>query len=589
MPPAKSPLRRPTRPHRVGVLTTAALILIGTYSTPAQAQTSVQLGIDEGLRRQEERTREQQQDLRPHADVLTAGDSAAESPQLPVEQRCFVIDEIALLGPDVKRFAWLAASTDALLHRCIGAQGIARIAAYLDAQLIKQGYVTSRVAIGAQNLGSHRLEIQLHIGRIAEVRMVDARDKLADPHWGTWANAFPTNSGRILNARDLEQGVEQMKRLPSQNVATTLEPGSDPDTSILTIERQSGSFADRVRGGITLDNSGSANLGREQLSANLAFDNPLGLNDIVTAGVNGNAEHPSAEHRSQSASVNYAVPFGYSTFSAGYSHNRFAQTIQLTTTQTLSSGTSDTADLKWEHIAWRTAATKTGVYLDLSTRKAKSYLDDVELLTQHRQTTFIEAGLSFKELFANQASIDFALAYRRGATWLGAQDDLPPESGVTLRPHTWTLNAGATVPFGSSADGAPSRGWQYSVHLHAQSTHDRTTTIDQIAIGSRASVRGFDGDAVLIAESGWTVRNEVSTPIAYAGAQGALYLGLDFGRVWGPSAALLPGHRLAGAVLGLRGGWKAVQFDLALATPLDKPEGFKTGRFNPYASLSWVF
>ena len=560
------------------------------YLAAAHAQSAPLVTVDEGLRRQEERTREQQKDLSPLANDLQPARGGAAVPTLPDEHPCFVIDAIELHGPDAERFRWLSSSAQIFTGRCVGTQGVSRIAAYLNAQLINQGYVTSRVSIGAQNLSAGTLALRLHVGRIALVRMVDAQSKAPDTRWGTWVNAFATSAGRRLNAHDIEQGVEQMKRLPSQSVATTLTPGSEPDTSILTIERQTGNFKKRVRGGVTLDNSGSSTLGRVQMSLNFSLDNLFGVNDIASVSANGNAENPSTDHRSQSASASYSIPWGYSTFSAAYSHSRFAQIVALTTTQVRSSGESDSASLRWEHVAWRTASTKSGLYADLSTRSGRSFIDDSELTAQRRQTTALETGLTFKQLFADNARLDLALAYKRGAPWIGAQHDLPSESGVTLRPRIWTLNVNAGFPFKQPAfNDWAERSWQYSASLHGQVTSDASTSIDQIAIGTRGTVRGFDGSAVLLAESGWFQRHELSTPLAVSGVDLSLYVGLDLGRVWGPSDINLRGRELAGAALGVRGKWQALQFDFALAAPIAKPEGFKTQRVSAYLSATCTF
>ncbi len=540
------------------------------------------------MRRQIERERAQQDAQVPHADVLRPAAQGSKLPELPDEQPCFVITEIALLGPDVQRLRWLTNSTDSLLNRCIGAQGISRIAAYLDAQLIEQGYVTSRVALGSQNLADGRLEFRLHAGRVASIRMVNAATGEADDDWGTWRNAFPTSTGALLNVRDLEQGVEQMKRLPSQAVATTLTPGASADTSVVTIERKTGSLRERIHGGVTLDNSGTESLGRTQASASVALDNPLGLNDLVGVSLNSNAEEPGAGHRTQGASLNYSIPFGYSTFNFSASHSRVAQRIQLTTSEPLSRSLSDSAEIKWQHTAWRTASAKTGVYASLSNRRAASFLDDTELTTSHRKTTFVETGINFRQLYEGDASIELELGYRRGMPWLSAQDDLAgdpqdPSLVPTLRPRLWTFSGNATVPLGAA------RRWLFSASVKGQFTHDHTTSIDQIAIGNRSSVRGFDGDAVLLAENGWFWRNELSTPLPVEGVETALYFGLDYGHVWGPSDAILLGHDLAGAALGVRGRFKALQFDLALAAPVHKPEGFNTSRTSIYASATYGF
>ncbi|CAN5417481.1 ShlB/FhaC/HecB family hemolysin secretion/activation protein [soil metagenome] len=565
--------------------------------------------IDEGLRRQAERDRIQQEGTRPQVDSLRADlPSAAVFPALPEESPCFVIEEVLFVGVDVARFRWLGSSTDALLGRCVGSRGVSRIGSYLNAQLIEQGHATSRISLEQQNLGSGRLVIRLHAGRIASVSMVDSETKAPDDAWGTWVNAFPTSAGRLLNVRDLEQGVEQMTRLPSQTVTTTLTPGVDADTTNVVIERRAGGLLQRLRGGVSIDNSGGASLGRTQVAANAAFDNPLGLNDIVGVGFNGNAEKPTAANRSQSANLNYSVPVGYSTLSATVGRSRFAQAVQLTTTSVLSSGDSGTASLRWDHVALRTAASKTGVYAELSTRKSRGYLDDLELIVQRRRSTFIDTGFNFRHVFRNDASADFTVGYRRGMPWLRAEADYLPEEGApTLRPHIWSVNAGVSVPLvqpvaGSSTvahgvsaqEGAPvaverGRAWRYSASFRGQATPSRTTSIDQFAIGNRSTVRGFDGDSVLIAESGWTLRNELSTALTFAGIDSSLYLGLDLGHVWGASDVDLIGRSLAGGAIGVRGRWKAMNFDMAVATPIRKPEGFKTSGLSVYASATFAF
>ena len=571
---------------------TAGSALAQTAAAPGASPAVPARVIDEGLRREAERERLQQEALTPRADNLRSSNRPTSLPDLPDERPCFTVSDISLVGADTQHFAWLQTATDPFVGWCVGVTGLSRIASYLDALLIEQGYVTSRVGIGQQNLALGRLEFRLQAGRIAEVRMLD---KPLDARWGTWVNAFPTREGRLLSARDLEQGVEQMKRLPSQTVTATLTPGQAPDTSIVTLERQTGTLRDRIRGGITLDNSGSATLGRTQASANLALDNPLGVNDIANVSLNTNAEQPQTDHRSQSYALNYSVPLGYSTFSASTSHSRFAQNVQLTTTTTLSSGTSDTAELKWQHIAYRSSSAKTGVYAILSTRKASSFLDDVELVAQHRRKTFFETGITFKQVYANNASFEIEGGYRRGVPWLRAEDDLtadPLDPGAvpTLRPHLLTLSATLRLPFQQPPiNGRPGRDFEYSASLHAQHTGEHTLSIDQIGIGGRNTVRGFDGDAVLLAESGWTLRNELTTPLKSSVIEGSLYVGVDAGHVFGASDINLVGRFLAGAAVGVRGRYNAAQFDLALAAPLIKPEGFKTPRASFYASATCAF
>lgn len=543
---------------------------------------------EEGLRRQEERNRELQQRLQPRSDVLQPEAPTVISDVLPIESPCFPVHEIDLAGKDAQHFYWLVDATRPFLNQCVGVAGLRRIVEILDAHLIASGYATTRVSLLPQNLKDGKLEIQLNVGRIQAVKIVQAGSAAdaPDQNWGTWRNAMPVNSGDILNIRDLEQGIEQMKRLPSQRVTTSIKPGTQPDTSVILIQRRAVNWQDRLRGGFILDNSGNQAMRRAQFSGYLSLDNALGLNDILSLSLSSNAQEITPTHRNQSAALNYSIPWGYSTFSLSASHNRFAQQVQGTTTQFLSSGSSDSAELRWDYTAWRSASAKAGWYVGLTSRRANSYLDDIELIVQRSHTTNLETGVTYRQLIGD-SSLDMSLAYRRGMPWMGAQDELTTAAagGLTLRPQLWTLNAAYNLPLQIGG-----RAVQYALTIHAQQTHDTTLSVDQIAIGNRYTVRGFTGDSVLLAESGYFVRNELATPMtAIAGWNTSAFVDLDFGQVWGPSAAQLIGDKLAGTAIGMRGQRHGWQFEVALAAPLYAPKGFQTAPIAPYLSLIYSF
>ena len=610
----------------VAITAYAQTVPPATSPASSAAETSA-----EGLRRAEEREKERLRLLQQTPDTLRPQTSPRPDTALVAEPVCFVISQIEFTGTDFQRFSWLKNSAALYLNQCIGVNGLGKIAANLDAKLIEFGYATSKVTLPEQSLREGKLMFYVHTGRIADIRMVKAQvpaaaaaigtvaapeaaqnpaqkppppANMADDSWGTWRNAFPASTGDALDIHALEQGVEQMKRLPSQTVVTRLEPGEAPDTTVVYIERQTGSWTDRVRGGLTLDNSGGRALGRVQFSGYVALDNLAGLSDILNISVNSNVEQLAGDHKSQSTSVSYSVPWGYNTFTASASKSKFAQVAQGTTVNFLSSGSSQSADLRWQRTFLRSSSSKFGVYASLSTRRAESYLDDVELIVQRRRTTGVETGITYKKLW-DKATAELDLGYKRGMPWRAAQDDLPSAAtgGLTLRPKVWTLNASFNAPLGGSDVAASvephsqdksaakkSVPIQYSASLRGQHTSNTTLSNDQIAIGGRGSVRGFDGESVLIAENGWTMRNEWSTPVSLVqGVDAIAFAAIDLGRVWGPSDINLIGDKLAGAAVGLRGKYKAVQFDATLALPLYKPQGFKTKKTSLYASLTYAF
>ena len=81
------------------------------------------------------------------------------------------------------------------LRQCLSTRGLAQLVAALNHKLIELGYATTHVSLPAQNLARGRLVLQLNLGRVAEVRMVQAghTPHVPDTRWGTWRNAFSTS------------------------------------------------------------------------------------------------------------------------------------------------------------------------------------------------------------------------------------------------------------------------------------------------------------------------------------------------------------------------------------------------------------
>ncbi|MET4575154.1 ShlB/FhaC/HecB family hemolysin secretion/activation protein [Ottowia thiooxydans] len=556
------------------------------FLTPAFAQEAPPLPpsriIEEGLRRETQRLQEQAAD--PVRDALRPAESQAVSTEIPQETPCFNVQRIALLGAMAKEFDWLHARAEPWMNHCLGVKGVGQLTSALDAALLEAGFVTSKVTLPPQNLADGTLQINLHAGRIAAVESTPGL---------LWAGAFPMGPGELLNVRDLDQGVEQMNRLPSRTVQTQLAPGPEPDTSIVRI--QSNPSGSRLRGGFTFDNSGSPSLGRPQLSANMALDDPTGLNDLISASINTNLKGLAADHRSQSLSANYSIPWGYNLFTLSAYSARFAQQIQLTTAAVVSSGRSQGLELRWDRTVWRNQSSKMGVFAGASIRRSNSFLGDVELLVQKRRNSFANLGVHYKHLF-KRASLDGELSLRQGLGWFGAEPDYDPQvsQGLTLRPQIWNASVAVDAPdvFNRRASAQPGQavrpiGLRSSIRL--QYTKDTTLTIDQFSIGSRGTVRGFDGTASLLAENGFAWRNEWTMPMQIASLPALGYVVVDLGRVWGPSSGQLSGKRLAGAALGVRSQWRQFHFDASLAKPLSKPSGYRSARLSPYLSLSYVF
>jgi hemolysin activation/secretion protein len=59
--------------------------------------------------------------------------------------------------------------------------------------------------------------------------------------------------------------------------------------------------------------------------------------------------------------------------------------------------------------------------------------------------------------------------------------------------------------------------------------------------------------------------------------------------VGGRSAQRLLGNHLAGVALGVRGAFKGLNYDLFVATPIAKPEGYRTSKVTGGVNLNFSF
>jgi hemolysin activation/secretion protein len=253
--------------------------------------------------------------------------------------------------------------------------------------------------------------------------------------------------------------------------------------------------------------------GTDKLQGNLAvgLDNPLGLNDVLALGASQDLEF--GDHRLGSHGFNgsYSVPWGYWTATLSGNTNTDYQQIAGVNLTFVSSGNAQTAALRLARVLSRSQNDVFGVEFQLTKRFGASFIDDSENTQQHRNNTFIEAGLTDRHNFG-AAQFDGTLAYRQGIGDLGATPD-PYPTGPTYRYHMAELDANLSVPFAVA-----SQNFRYVTTVHGQFTNDTLFSIDDLTIGSRYTVRGFDGETMLAAEKGFYWRNELQMPIGQTGA-----------------------------------------------------------------------
>jgi len=548
--------------------------LLGRYPLAAGGAAPAQAPLADGeeQRRRAQDEAEARQRLQDAPQVRLQAPEALEpdSLALPAETPSFRIDRFVLGVPESlppahrargasrrrrDPFHFAQAYLEQYRGRRIGAEGIRLILRRLTRRIIARGYTTTRVEPAEQDLAGGTLELTLIPGVIQAIRC-------ADPAQGGWRCAFPARPGDLLNLRDLEQGLEQLKRVPGQDVAIAIRPGARPGESevVLTLRRGRPWSA-----ALSVDDSGLAATGKWQAGLHAAWGNPLGCSDLLSAGLNHDVTLSRRGLGTQGGSLAWSVPLGYWSFTASGSRNAYSQRIAGTRGDYGFSGESSGLEVRAVYLLGRGQSWKDTLQLRAGHRLARAFLDGAELEVQRRRNSNVELSLTHTH-YLGQAQLDLTGAWRQGVSWFGAQPDLQP-GGPTFHYRLQTLDATLAAPFSLGG-----RRLQYSATVRAQHTRDPLYAVDHLTLGNRWTVRGFDGEATLGSDNGGFLRNDLACPL---GRRGSLYLGVDLGRVYGANEASLPGHSLAGMVLGLKGALSnSLSFNLFAGGPLHRPDRF---------------
>lgn len=544
----------------------AGVLFTGTFpgmaATPSDTPERATSAIDaREQQRQQARERALQQQNAPQADARLSRPEAV-LPDYPVnESPCFTINQFTLVGEAAGRFQWaLDAAADAK-GRCLGSQGIVLAINKVQNAILAKGYVTTRVMAQEQDLTTGALTLTLQPGRIGDIRFeepVSWRGRL-------W-NAIPASHGDILNLRDIEQGLENFRRVPSVNADIKIVPGAEDGTSDLQVNWHEGR---PVRLSLGLDDSGSKSTGRYLGSATLALDAPFAQNDLFYANIGKDVfQHGPFGNRSHT--LNYFFPVGYWAFSANYNDYTYHQNIPNANEVLRYSGKSDNIQLTVSRLLYRDQSHKLTLNLRGYRKHSTNAVDNVDIVSQKRRTAGWELGLNQRSYFGT-TTLDANINWRRGT---GAFNALPaPEESRhegSARTGMLLGDLGINQPF--SWGGQP---WRVYTSVRGQWSQNALTPQERMAIGGRYTVRGFDGEQMLSGEKGLLWRNEIAWNVFSRGHE--LYLAADYGRVDGPGTRYLVGHQLAGSALGVRGAlWGRFSYDLFAGVPLYKPAEFHT-------------
>ena len=599
-------------PRKIQTHCTLSALICTALSLPTTALA--QTPNDQLIQQQQQRDQFWQQQRTPQPDgrmenpsialpnpSVSNTESATEStPSTDAAQaQCFAIQSVHLTGvndtvssadiahfqPDLRR---ALRQVGFVAGNCWSEQHINQLMVTMQNDVIGRGYTTTRILAAPQNLSEGTLVLAVLPGKVRSVRFEQKDAQEHTERIAAFHNEFPIRAGELLNLRKIEQGLENLKRVPTAQTDIQIVPTEQLGESDIVVSWQQRTVPFRLT--LSADDSGSKSTGRYQGNVTFSADNPLGLSDLFYVSYGRALGHVPSQKgidertekgASQNFALHYSVPFGNWLWSFNHQNYRYHQAVAGNYTVYDYNGKSRSSDLGVSRLLYRDAKRKTHVGFKLWQRENSSYIDDAEIEVQHRKTAGWAASLSHKEYWG-KATLDAQIHYKRGT---GMQDALPAPEEVfnegTSRMKIWTADIGLNLPIGKQGK------WTLDSRWHGQWNKTPLTPLDRLAIGGRYTVRGFDGEMSLSAERGWYWRNELAWQY-HAGHQ--IYAALDAGHVAGASAQYLVGRNLMGAAIGVRGQFqKGLNYDIFAAKPIHKPQYFHTTNKVYGFNVSWTF
>lgn len=585
-----------------------ALYLLSQWQQ-VNAQTTQQNQLREESIKQQQRLKEQginkrieQQKNAPRSQLEAQKTTPFSANHLPTETSCLDIHtfEIVLSPqshlPDnsIRTFSFLNDVLSPYEHQCIGEKGIQFLSHQLMQAILEKGYTTTRITIPEQNLSQHKLVFQVIPGFIGKINFQDPEEP------AHWQFAFPMRTGDILNIRDLEQGIEQIKRLSNQDIDIQILPGSQLGESHLMLTTR---HADKnYTLFVGLDNSGEKETGRYILNAGITYENLFNRYDSLSLTTSSNANIWEKDDGLKSLGLNFSIPYGYWTTGFSLYGQRSQRDLAGNASVMTLADTTEDASIYLQYLAYRNQSQKNtlemrlGKHWSVSKYHIKPYEQDNDLsneeafddfTAQQKNTTSVTLSWQHTHYFQSW-QWDLAL-YHQMSQGKNVVIDAQPDKSTTFTIQS--IDSNIQIPFTVGA-----MNLTFSTVFHGQYAAKNLSGDQHISLGNRYTVRGyelnhsFSDGTLLSAERGMYLRNTLYLPLWQS--THSLYGALDVGKIYIRDDATLAsqGEHLVGAAFGIQGAVKTyINYDLYLGVPVSHPDNFGSTHPSVVLSLSYTY
>lgn len=559
---------------------------------PSDALRNLQRQQEQIILQQQERLRMQEREFRDSGKEPSSSLQPGLFPRVEgkADEPCMEVRRIHVSGATLLSSSALASLISPYQGRCLSLADINNLLRDITNAYIERGYVTARAFVDPADNSPGALQV-LVIEGVVEKIIINDGDKNSYYRGKT---AFPFLEGKPLNLRDIEQGLDQLNRLPSADASMELEPGSTLGGTVIRVRNAT---VRSWRAGAGFDNYGQRSTGQGMYSLSLEKDNAMGIGDQFAVYWSQDMPAWDEDVRSRdrqgsnsSLSAFFSLPFGYWTFSGSLSRSRYSTYIDGMNTRYTASGVTDTANVRAERVIHRDADGKTSFFAGLTHRNVDNYIEGVRLVLSSYNLTTMELGFSHNRRLLG-GIVGASAAYSRGLHAFGATKS---EDGSHFTPQSqfdkYSLMVTYYRPFALKE-----QHMYWNMSAYGQFSDRTLYGPERIQIGGRSSVRGFHEDSIA-GDKGFYVRNELGWNLPWFdewrstgpvnGIQ--LYGAYDFGLLHPDSFDRYERGRMQGLAVGLR-TLGDLSFEASAAKAIDHPAFVKTRDMEFYISARYTF
>jgi hemolysin activation/secretion protein len=492
-------------------------------------------------------------------------------------QQCVALTTVSISGLTLYKRDDFAKELDALIGPCTNIEAINNTLRSITNRYITDGYVTSRAIVGPQDLQDGSLEIAVLEGVLSKV--LPSEDSFSKRAIDM---AFPGLEGNVLNLRALEQGVDQLSRLPSAEPNIDITPASEQGASNVMITRKElGAF---LRPSLSFNNDGSVSTGRILTNVGLDLDNIFGLADYWSIYATGALENDDFKG-SKGFGGFVSVPYGFWTVSVSGGRFSYSSLLQGNGQSFSSTGRSINGSVVVDRMLYRDAKTKISVSGTLALLDTENRIQGIRLSTSSYR--LVTGALDWRlQRKMGQGLLSASLGVTRGFDMLGANAADTGPDGPNLSFRSVDASLGYQQQF--SVLGVPTN---YSGILRAQSALDPVFSSQRFSLGGSSTVRGFRNDGIS-GRHGVFTRQQIEFPLLSMFKKSAdhksmltSFIGYDAGAVIPRDNDRFERGFIQASTFGVRFRHKNVNAEVSASMPLSAPSFVRKSKTEISASI----